>query len=786
MNYPENIEEKLGFDEIRAILRSGCRSNWGKELAERVTFSSSYKLVDIWLNQVAEYKLLLEQGTQPVISSSDVRPFLDKLSEKHTVLGADELTGLRSVCEDVVELLDFIQPKQETKPQLFELVKEINEPSDLINEINRAFDEQGQWKRNASRKLAELLDDIDANKREAYSIIQRIYNQASDKKWTSETEISVKDGRLVIPIYAEHKRKIKGIMHDESGGGKILYIEPIEVLEASNRQRELELERDREMQRILKQLTGKARLHQSDLKLFAQRMAIFDLIRSKAELAHSMKGSLPIVVKSSNCTIKNMYHPLLLRANEQRKKETVPMNITLSDENRLVVISGPNAGGKSVTIKTLALNQYMLQCGLLPSCEPDSELGFYKQIFVDIGDNQSIENDLSSYSSHLTSMKYFIEKSTPSTLLIIDEIGSGTDPNFGGAMAEAVILELNKKRPRGAITTHFGSVKSIAEQEEGMINASMMYDAKRLQPLYQFEMGKPGSSFALEVAQNIGLPKKLIALARKRSNTKQQKTDELLAVLEQERKEYHDKLKEVSEEQAYLNSIKSEYRKLKTAVEKSRVEILDNARNKAMELISGANAQIEQTIKTIKESGADKRVTKSARESLRKRKEKLSGEPVTEEQPKPKQVQEIKVGSVVRIPNSSSKGEVVAIRKNKAVVVAGIMKSSYLLSELKPVQVKKSTGKSKVDVSFMKRQQDFSLEKDVRGMRTEEALKEIDRWIDDAIVIGANNLRLIHGKGDGILKKVIRDYYHKTSHVKRITYEDVRLGGEGVSLIELA
>ncbi|MCO4818323.1 MAG: Smr/MutS family protein [Bacteroidetes bacterium] len=787
MNFPSDIEDKLGFTEIRNLLNKGCRSLAGKQIVSKLKFSSNYKVVDIWLSQTGEFQSLINSGQTPAITEIDIQSNLDKLAEKHSVLQANELVDLRLVSSEMLDLITFFSSKSTSHPQLSKLLDNINDPTLLISEISMAFDDFGEWRRDASRKLQGLLDEIDANQREAYSIIKRIYNQAADKKWTAETEVTVKDGRLVIPIFAEHKRKVKGIMHDESGAGKILYIEPIEVLEASNRQKELEMERDREMLRILKQLTKQARLHLSDLKLFAMQMGIFDFIRSKASLATKLNASLPVVTKSSDCKVTEMYHPLLLLTNNTKKKETMPMDIALSDEHRIIVISGPNAGGKSVTIKTLALNQYMLQCGVLPCADPKSEFGFFKHLFVDIGDNQSIENDLSSYSSHLTAMKHFLAKSTPSTLLVIDEIGSGTDPNFGGAMAEAILIHLNKKKPRGAVTTHFGNVKSLAKSEEGFINASMLYDTKLLKPLYKFEIGKPGSSFALEVAQNIGLPDFIIKQARKRSNIKQQRTDELLATLENERKELKERIEEIANTEAHLSRLKNDYELLKKELSESKTEILSDAKQTAHSLIENANAEIERTIKSIKESGADKNKTKRARTSLERKKEKLTGKQVENKVEKRSEAKApIEVGSEVKIPNSSSVGEVIQIRKNKAVVAAGIIKSTYEIADLVAVKTKQKKAKSKVDVGFMKRQEQFAMEKDVRGMRADEALKEIDRWIDDAIIIGANNLRLIHGKGDGILKKIIRDYYHNKSFVKRITYEDVRMGGEGVSLIELS
>jgi DNA mismatch repair protein MutS2 len=791
MNFPTDIEDKLGFTEIRSLISSGCRSAGGKDIVDKLKFSANFKVVDIWLGQTGEFQSLMSSGQTPTITEIDVRPNLEKLSEKHSILNALELVDIRLLCLEISELLDFFNTKQDSHKHLYALLQNLNDPSDLSNQISNAFDEFGDWKRNASKKLNILLDEIDANEKEAYSIIKNIYNQASKKNWTAETEVTVKDGRLVIPIFAEHKRKVKGIMHDESGGGKILYIEPIEVLESSNKQKELELERDREMLRIMKELTKQARLHLLDLKLFAQQMAIFDFVRSKASLAMKLNASLPIVTKSSDCNIMEMYHPLLVLTNKPRKKKTIPMDIVLTEDQRLIVISGPNAGGKSVTIKTLALNQYMLQCGVLPCSNPESEFGFYKQIFVDIGDNQSIENDLSSYSSHLTAMKYFLDKASPSTLLVMDEIGSGTDPNFGGAMAEAVLTHLNKKKPRGAITTHFGNVKSLAKSEPGFVNASMLYDTKHLKPMYKFEIGKPGSSFALEVAQNIGLPDFIIKQARKRSNIKQQRTDELLATLENERKEVQERLQEISETEAHLNTLKKDYAALKTGIEASKLEIISDAKQKALGLIGDANAEIERTIKSIKESGADKVKTNRARKNLSNKRNKISGKQIEVDVEAEAKVEvekklPILVGSQVKIPNSTSVGEVIQLRKNKAIVVAGIIKSTYEIADLVAIKAKKKQSNSNVKVGFMDRQQNFVTEKDVRGMRSDEALKEIDRWIDDAIIIGANNLRLIHGKGDGILKKIIRDYYHNKSFVKRISYEDVRMGGEGVSLIELS
>ena len=781
MNFPENIEQVLGVDEVKDILRSYCRSNGGRQFVDRMTFSSRIKQIQLWLNQTNQFKKMIDSGKTLPVTDIDFNETITILGQKHGLLDKQHFVEIRSLCADIQSVLDFFDDS-EHYPELKRLLEEMESPNPLIDKISEVFDEFGDWKRDATLLLSQILDELEGQEKQIYSSVRKVYQLAANSGWTAETDVTVKDGRYVIPIFAEHKRKLRGIMHDESGGGKILYIEPIEVLEATNKLKELELARNREMKRILAELTAFVRDYLSDIKKFAHYMSMLDFIRAKAKFAVDVEGNLVAVSSKSTCEIKEMYHPLLLISNRDKSKETVPMDLTLTEDERIIVISGPNAGGKSVSIKTLSLNQYLLQCGLLPSANPESEFGIFTKILVDIGDNQSIENDLSSYSSHLTAMKYFIKHVNERSLIVVDELGSGTDPNFGGAMAEAILLELNKQRCKGLVTTHFGNVKSIAKSVEGFANASMAYDTEKLKPLYRFVLGKPGSSFALEVAQNIGLPARIIKAARKRSNVKQQKTDELLATLELERKEILERLDDLKAKESYLEQLKAEYFDLKKSLDSSKKEMLEDSRQKAEAIIREANAEIENTIKRIKESQADKKVTQRARKSLERKRGELSGKPIDNPV---KEVVKIDIGSTVKIPNSNATGEVIQIRKDKAVVLAGIMKSTYPISELKPIKAKKKE-KSKVHVGFVNRQQSFAMEKDVRGMRAEEAIKEIETWIDDAVVIGVTNLRLIHGKGNGILKQLVRDYFGSRSYIKRISYEDVRMGGEGVSLIELS
>lgn len=799
--YPPDIEAAIGMDQIRDLLHSGCSGNRGRELVDRMSASSSARQVRLWHVQTAEYVHILSEGNGPPVSTSDIRSTSDKLSVNNLVLEAEELLVIRLVSREALETQLFFEKRREACPELYHFAADIGPPETIVEAIDGVFDNDGNWKKNATKKLADVLNEIEKTERNAYRELNKIYEKARKEAWIADTGITVKEGRLVLPVFAENKKRIPGIVHDESGGGKVLYIEPLEVLEFSNQIRELEMERDREMRRILTKLTDKIRPFETNLKNIDFKMGVLDFVRSKARLARSLDAEVP-EIKPSGINYQCLYHPILKLHHKKSGKHVVPMKINLDHQNRLMVVSGPNAGGKSVAIKTLVLNQYMAQCGMLIPCAPGDCIRLFKKIFVDIGDNQSIENDLSSYSSHLTAMKHFIEHSDPSTLVIIDEIGSGTDPNFGGGMAEAVLLNLNQKQVMGMVTTHFGNVKSLSDQTEGMINGSMLYDVDRLQPLYQLRTGIPGSSFALEVASHIGLDRKIIELAKKRSNTVQHKTDELLSRLELER-EQNKELKAILEsERRFFERLKHEYSELKKGLEGARKEILEDARKKALMIMEGANSVVEQTVKEIREVGGDKFRIKKARNKLEVEREKLITEgkkalDVRKDQATPKlrsrakevseppELMPLAVGVHVRMPNSEAIGEVIEIKKDKALVVAGIMKSYIPLDQLEVVSRREKKKSVRLNYDLIKAQADFVMEKDVRGMRSEEALKEIDSWIDRAIVVGSPQLRLIHGKGDGILKKVIRDYYRNSAYVKRIKYEAFEHGGEGVSVIEL-
>ncbi|MBI1305714.1 MAG: hypothetical protein GC181_03760 [Bacteroidetes bacterium] len=788
--FPSDIERKIDFAHIREWLIANCQHNGGKQLAVKMSVSSSLPQIELWLDQVSEYRNILQSGKSLPISNIEITSALEQLKVDNQILEDEDFLNVRLVCKDSQDLLEFFLKSPEY-PNLFKVAEKIDVPSEIVVKIDQVFDEQGRWKRNASVKLQEILGESDQLERRAFTRLTKLYEQGQANNWTADTGITVKEGRMVIPILAEHKKKIQGIVHDESGGGKILYIEPLEVLEFTNRMKELEMERDREMRRIRSKLSSLIYPYVSDLLWADKVMAILDFIRSKGRLASDLEAVKPKIFKEKKISFSNLYHPQLLMINRPKGKPVIPMTLELDPDQRIMIVSGPNAGGKSVAIKTLMLNQYMLQCGILIPCAPDSSTTVFRNFMVDIGDSQSIENDLSSYSGHLTAMKYFLENADSSSLIIIDEIGSGTDPNFGGAMAESILLELNRKRVMGMVTTHFGNIKTIANKTPGLINGSMAFDMDHLKPLYRLKSGIPGSSFALEVATNIGLDPTLIKTAKQRSNTVEQKTDELLARLETEREKVQFLNQNLENERKHLESIRSAYEQLKSDLAKARKDIVDEARKKAMEIVKDSNSLVEKSIREIRESQADRRVIGKIRKererfvSEQKKDLGISDVPEKKKEKLPPKVIDLEIGTIVKIPNSDASGEIVEIRKDKAVVVAGIMKSTFPLTELKGIKEPVSKKRVRINYDLIKAKSEFVMEKDVRGMRGEEALREIDKWMDQAIVAGAPQIRLIHGKGDGILKRLIHDYYHKNPYVKHIKTESIEAGGEGVSIIEL-
>ncbi|MGB1038705.1 MAG: endonuclease MutS2 [Bacteroidia bacterium] len=778
MFYPKSISEKLGFDQVLDSAKSHCQTERGLSHFDRIKCSSNSEQVELWLNQTNEIKEILSKGELPLSIEID-------FDLKEGVANIDGFFYEIEVVQQIYDLLlvlqkvrTYVDSHDEQYPYLFQLFSNIDIDFTLIDQIDKVIDIDGQVKPNSSKSLEKISREISKAERSIISNSNSLFNNAKEKGFLGDTELSIKNGRVVLPVLSEYKRRIKGVLIDQSGTGKISYIEPLELVGLNNELAELQIKRRQEIIAILKSLTSKIVIYLDDLKRGRQRLGVYDFIRSKARLALDWECILPKFGSSTH--VFNAQHPLLKERLKNDNQDIVPLDYRLDEEQRLIVISGPNAGGKSVSLKTVGLLQYMLQCGFLVPCLDESTFRIFENIFVDIGDDQSIESDLSTYSSHLKSAKHIINFSNEDTLVLMDEIGTGTDPMFGGPMAEAILEEIHSKKARGVITTHFSNIKAKADKLKGMVNAAMLFDIDNLVPLYKLQIGQPGSSFVYEVASNIGLNKKVIRRAQKLTNTKQYDLDALLAEVQTRQENLEIEQAELARKTAQANHIEQEYKELKKTLDLQKKEILSEAKNNANKLINDANKEIEKTIRVIQESKADKAKTKKIRKRLE---EKKQTEPIV----KTETSGTFKVGDRVQIIGSSTIGQIEEIKKNKVTLSVGSLTTTTNISKIERVgrKTERAVKKYISSKSYNEKQVSFRPEKDVRGMRSYDALSEIDAWLDSAIILGIGTLRILHGKGNGILKMEIRRHLKGHPAIEQISYERVDLGGEGISILTL-
>ena len=829
MLYPQNIEIKLGFDKIRERLNKLCVSTLGRNFVEKVRFSDNYDLIQKMIRQVDEMKNILqfEPTAFPSQNYLDVNYQLSKAAIEGAFLTEEEFFNVKLSLRTIQECLRFFDKKEpEEFPQLRELVgtafldrnkddentKQVQAPQlairSLLDSLDKIIDDRGKLKDNASSELQAIRKRMQNQENDLRKTLDRILKNARANGWISDDfSLTLRGGRMVIPIAAEHKRKIKGFVHDESDTGKTVFLEPTEALEANNEIRELESAEKREIVRILMELTNQMRPHVPVLRKAYTFLGIIDFIRAKARLAIEVNGIAPLSLNSQVVDWKNAVHPLLFLSFKKQGKTVKPLTIVLNSENRILLVSGPNAGGKSITLKTLGLLQYMYQCGLLVPMAEHSTIGMFRNVFIDIGDEQSLENDLSTYSSHLTNMKYFLLNSDRKTLFLIDEFGTGTEPSLGGAIAESILEDINKSGAYGAINTHYTNLKTFADKTDGITNGAMRYDAEHLEPMYELEIGKPGSSFAIEIAYKIGLPKAIIDKSKQKIGNQQVSFEKLLKELEIERKVFADKNVENATKQRKLDQLLEQYTTLKTFLDNEKKTILNTAKLQAKELVKNANQKIEATIKDIREQGADKLATKEIRQELQDfqnglKVEKLVADKIisSEKIDSEKEIiekdvievieGEITIGSLVRIKGQEALGEVIGMRGKDAEVAIGELKTMVKLNRLEKISRKefkqKSAPKSKfVGVDMNDKMMNFSFNLDLRGKRGDEAIMEVDKFMNDALMLGQDELRIVHGKGDGILRTLIRNHLRGYKQVAKTQDEHADRGGAGVTLVSM-
>ena len=781
MLFPKNIYNKLGFDQVIDFAKNHCETELGKSIHTQVKYTNQSDILFLRLEQTKEALEILENAKLNVFLPLDF-----DLHEKtaHIEGFFYEIESIQEISDFLVsakKVDDFFRNNIDEYPNLSSVFKDVGIDYTLIDQIDQILDPEGKIKPSATPKLRKIHNEIKKLESNIIKSSNNIFLKAKEKGLLANTKLGIKNGRVVLPVLSEFKRKVNGVLIDQSGTGKISYIEPMEIVGLNNDLSELQIKKRQEIITILKKISQQIVLNLREIKKARKNLAFYDFVRSKARLASDWKCVLPKFDSFTN--VINSKHPLLKERLSDESKQLVPLDYSLDKDNRIIVISGPNAGGKSVALKTIGLLQLMLQNGFLVPCSDESTFQIFEHIFIDIGDDQSIESDLSTYSSHLKSAKHIVNFCDENTLVLMDEIGTGTDPMFGGPIAEAVLESIHAKNAYGIITTHFSNIKTKADQLTGIQNAAMLFDVDKLIPLYKLQVGQPGSSFSFEVASNIGLNKKLIKRAKALTDTKQYDLDELLSDVQLQQEKIKEKELELNIKLENAKKYEHEYRLLKEKLEGQKSEIIQQANIKASSIIKSANKEIEKTIRVIKESSADKKKTDKVRNSLKQKVTKLGDDIPDTISTEIK----YKIGDQVQVKGSDISGEITEIKKNKITIRFGALTTKTTIESIEKVgqgnakKVKKYISES----SYFNKQQSFKSEIDIRGMRTHEALSEVDSLIDTALIMGVSKLRILHGKGNGILRTEIRKHLKQNPTIVNMSYERVGLGGEGISIIEL-
>ena len=824
MIYPDNFENKIGFDRIRTLLRERCLSPMGLEKVDNLRFIDDYDhLLHILSATYELQQILIFEDFFPSEHYYKISDCLNKIRIEGTFPEVQEVFDLKRSLETVKTILNFFRLKDTIKyPVLQSMCGSVKTYPYVLDAADRIIDKKGIIKDNASPRLKEIRTELIGKSIQVTKRLNAILKQAqSDGFVDTDTSVSVRNGRGVIPVSSYDKRKIKGLIHDQSASGKTVFIEPEEIVELNNDIIELEYEEKREIVRILTAFADNIRPYIEDLLEANSFLGEIDFIRSKALLGNHLHSIRPILTNKPYLIWKRAIHPLLsLTFEKSAGRKVVPLDIVLDENDRILLISGPNAGGKSVCLKTVGLLQYMMQCGLTIPVAEGSETGIFKNILIDIGDEQSIDNDLSTYSSHLIDMKYFIKNGNEKTLVLIDEFGTGTEPMLGGSIAEAILGELNRKKVYGVITTHYTNLKHFASLTDGIVNGAMAFDNHLMQPLFQLTIGKPGSSFAFEIARKIGLPEEILEEASGKAGVKNINYDRHLKDIARDKRYWENKRQSIRQQEKRLEELMAEYETELSGARSLRKEIITKAKDEAQHLLKESNRIIESTIRQIKESQAEKEKTKDVRQQLetfknvveedtkpfkteseekiaklssRAKKIKMEPEPEKENNaPVASQVHPLKPGDAVRMIDTLAAGEVIEIKDKMVQVETGSLRFFVPIDKIERItrsDLKKSLKANQVlkenDPGLVQRNINFKPEIDIRGVRGEEAINQVRELIDNALIVQHRNLRILHGKGSGILRQLVRQYLATVDVVKSFRDEHVEFGGSGITVIEM-
>lgn len=804
-----DIEQKLGFDRIRQMVAEQCTNALAVRMAGEMHYMTDYETLGHELKLTEEMRqIVLMESEFPQQDFIDLTPILTHLRVGNTVIPLESLFDLKLSLRTIRECYHFLTAEEHMqyealRNEAVEVELGYGGKSSQLNVINsllgKLIDDHGELYDNASPALAEIRRTKARKAAEVDAQVNSTLARAKREGWApSDAEVTIRDGRPVIPLLTTHRRKIRGLIQDESATRQTAFVEPSEVVELGNDLRELEFDERHEVQRILLTFSDRLRPLLPQLDEAYRFLAKIDFLRAKARVAVELNASVPILHTEPCIEWMDARHPILYL---QKKDAVVPFSLSLGEGQRVLIISGPNAGGKSVCLKAVGLIQYMLQCGMPVPLRPTSECGLFGSIFIDIGDQQSIDNDLSTYTSHLQNMKTLLAEAREDTLFLLDELGGGTEPRSGCAIAEAVLEELYGKGSFGVVTTHFADLKLLADRMPGIVNGAMLFDTEAMRPLYRLAVGHPGSSFAFEIAESIGFPKEVLDKAGEKVGREQLNFEHQLQQLEIDKREIARQKEELRVADEFLGEVTQKYQRLNDSLQARRHEIIGSARREAQQILTDANRTVERTISDIKSAKAEKEATQAARAKLTEAAEQVEKEirkaDEKQRQHKPKestaeQAIPVTVGSIVRIDGEETYGQVVEIKGKKAVVESNSIRMTIPIGRLQGTAKQKiPTQKATVSVSHSiyddmnDKRKSFNPTLDLRGHRAEEAIDMLHRFLDDALLLSEKEVRILHGKGYGILMQVIRQELQASRDVRTFHPEKLELGGEGVTVVNL-
>ena len=780
----------------------------GQHFVDKIRFSSNALVIKKLLNQSSEFIKLLTMGKSfPANDFIDLRNDISQLKTPGSYIEQETLFNLKTSLKTIKEIINYFnETEDDAYPELKKLVEQVYFPDELLTAAERIIDDKGEIRDKASPNLNSIRQSITSKYRQVFRETKKAFEHAKKIGSVPENaEITIRNGRSVIPLMVANKRSIGGIIHDESATGQTVFVEPPLSFEINNEIKELESEERREIIKILIAFTDELRPEIPELIGAYRFLGLMDFIRAKALFSIKIGANRPIISNTKDVDLRNAVHPILFLSHKEQDKDVIPLELELSNENRILIISGPNAGGKSICLKTVGILQYMLQCGLLVSASPDSTFKLFDNLFIDIGDDQSLENDLSTYSSHLLNMKYFLRHANNSTLILIDEFGTGTEPQLGGSIAEATLEQLNNKLTYGVITTHYTNLKLAAEQLPGLVNGAMLFDSKEMQPLYKLQIGKPGSSFAFEIAKKIGFPHHVLNKAKNKSGGKHVRFDQQLQQLEIDKIKLQKQLQKAESADVNLSQMIEKYTNLVNLLEKEKKQIVKEANEKALFIIESSNKAVEKTIRDIKEAGADKAKTREIRKELDEKKVDLKKEPIIFSKKKKKEKLKVKnimpethkidnnpveIGDYVVIKDTDIIGELISIKGKDAYLNVNEIKIKTSVKKLiksKAPEQKAIRRKGFNDIinGINEKTANFKLSIDLRGKRADEALSDLQKYIDEAILLNMHEVSILHGKGFGILREIIREYLQSVDEIKKFGDAPIDMGGSGITRVYL-